>query len=96
MPNVTICKRICNPHKPIGEICGEKKAQRSGMFCTPCRNNAIRLLPLDSELPAEHRKSLERLYQDHHVVNEKEKKLKNQTDNTYRSVNNGGNQCKNQ
>jgi hypothetical protein len=96
MPNVTICKSICNPHKPIGEICGEKKVRRSGMFCTPCRNNAIRLLPLDSELPAEHRESLERLYENHHVVNEKEKNLKNQTSKTYRSVDSGANQRKNQ
>ena len=34
----------CNPNRPHGEVCGNKKARLAGMFCPTCQENVHALL----------------------------------------------------
>ena len=40
----TKCKAICHPSLPFGTVCGNKTARWPGIFCIPCRDNAIQLM----------------------------------------------------
>jgi hypothetical protein len=92
------CKGICNPHLPFGEECGAKKARRTGMFCTECKNHAIKLLhPNNSEeLSDEHRQQLQEKWDVHLVAHEAEKAGHVRNNHTFRSVNEGENKKSNQ
>ena len=84
MPSI-ICQSICNPSKEIGEMCGAKRSRRAGMFCSLCKDNAVRLLKPGSELPDEWRQLLELLGQAHLDANAQEKIIKNRSNHKRRS-----------
>ena len=73
-------------------LCGLKKSRRSGMFCTECKNNAMKLLePGCNLLPEEHRKSLEDLWKVHKEKDGAEKRQKNKDNKTRRNADDGAN-----